>query len=180
MPAEATDSNSVAAPAGDEPMAIVPVVEETALARSDADVARQDGEQGDDAEEEEKSQLPEGFFDDPELDAKARGVEAPSVVTQRELEEGLKRFEKEMMVEREKAEEARNELDEDKAEELAAEEDEFQRSLQGRLDALRKRQAEAVNKSAAAAAEEQKEATAEAEEEDGDDSGSDVEFDWRA
>merc|ERR1711904_234261 len=71
MPTEATDSNSVAAPAGDEPMAIVPVVEETALARSDANSARQDGEQGDDAEEEEKSQLPEGFFDDPELDAKA-------------------------------------------------------------------------------------------------------------
>merc|ERR1719375_2706401 len=147
MPAEATDSNSVAAPAGDEPMAIVPVVEETALARSDANSARQDGEQGDDAEEEEKSQLPEGFFDDPELDAKARGVEAPSVVAQRELEEGLKRFEREMIVEREKAEEARNELEEDRNEEQAVEEEDLQRNLRDRLEALRQRKKEVYTKS---------------------------------
>lgn len=85
------------------------------------------------------SGLPEGFFDDPDLDAKVRGVEAPSDRAQRNLEEGLKRFEKEMLVEAEKAEEARHEIDEERYEQVAAEEDAFQRTLEGRLEELRKR-----------------------------------------
>lgn len=156
------------------PMEIVPASPETALLRADAETSK-----AAEAEEpEEDSQLPQGFFDDPELDAKARGIEAPAVIAQRELEEGLKKFEREMLVEREKAEEARNELDEDRHEELAAEEDEFQRTLQGRLESLRRRQAEAL-KSAPAPVVEEKCIAPEVEEE-GDDSGSDIDFDWRA
>merc|ERR1712113_788378 len=83
-------------------------------------------------------QLPEGFFDDPELDAKVRGVEAPSVRAQRELEEGMKRFQREMAIEIEQSEETRQDLDEDKFEEVAAEEEDFQTQLQDRLSALRK------------------------------------------
>jgi len=69
--------------------------------------------------------LPAGFFDDPEQDAKVRGVEAPSIRAQRELEEGLKRFERELLIETEKAEETRHELDEEKYEDAAAEEMQF-------------------------------------------------------
>merc|ERR1712039_535272 len=83
--------------------------------------------------------IPEGFFDDPELDAKARGVEAPSQRAERELEEGLKKFEREMAVEIEHAEETRHELDEEKAEEVLQEEEEFQTSLRDRITLLRKR-----------------------------------------
>eukprot|EP00418_Pyrodinium_bahamense_P039493 CAMPEP_0179208284 /NCGR_PEP_ID=MMETSP0796-20121207/103872_1 /TAXON_ID=73915 /ORGANISM="Pyrodinium bahamense, Strain pbaha01" /LENGTH=302 /DNA_ID=CAMNT_0020913233 /DNA_START=32 /DNA_END=936 /DNA_ORIENTATION=- len=97
-------------------------------AHSTAD-AEADGETG----VSSASELPEGFFDDPELDAKVRGVEAPSVRSQRELEEGLKRFEKEMEVEMEQSEETRHELDEAKYEQVAAEEVEFQGRLQSRL-----------------------------------------------
>jgi len=131
--------------------------------------------------------LPEGFFDDPEQDAKARGVEAPSVIAQRELEEGLKRFEKELIVEKEKAEEVRHEIDEEKYEQAAAEEEEFQRSLQGRLALLRKQSADkaalaAVAKAAAdKKAAEEKMAADEAEGgDDVDSDDSDVDFDWRA
>merc|ERR1711948_36420 len=80
--------------------------------------------------------------DDPEMDAKVRGIETPAQRHQRELEEGLKKFEREMVVEIEQAEETRNELDEEKAEYVAAEEEEFQSDLRGRLAALRKRAAE--------------------------------------
>lgn len=171
---------------GPAPLAIVPAEEaspiEVVAASSEAAVMRLFADTSKAAEPaepaEEGSQLPEGFFDNPELDAKARGIEAPAVVAQRELEEGLKRFEREMLIEREKAEEARNELDEEKFEELAVEEEEFQRTLQGRVEALRHRQAEAL-KSAPAPAVEESHVEAEVEEE-GDDSGSDIDFDWRA
>merc|ERR1712060_20214 len=119
---------------------------------------------------------------DPEADAKARGVETPSQKMQRELEEGLKKFEREMVVEIEQSEETRNELDEEKAEEVMAEEQDFQSNLRGRLAALRQRAAERDRVLQAAAEAAKKEAlqeTAEAED-PGDDSGSDVEFDWRA
>merc|ERR1712113_759079 len=122
--------------------------------------------------------LPEGFFDDPELDAKVRGIETPAQRHQRELEEGLKKFEREMVVEIEQAEETRNELDEEKAEYVAAEEEEFQSDLRGRLAALRKRAAD--RNAALQEAEKAKAATASNPEEtvvddaDGGDSGSDV------
>merc|ERR1719336_310624 len=78
-----------------------------------------------DADEDAASQLPEGFFDNPDLDAQVRGLEAPSVRQQRELEEGLKTFEREIAKETERAEETRHELDEQKYEEVAAEEEDF-------------------------------------------------------
>merc|ERR1712066_774569 len=89
-------------------------IREDALVRAGpSELARAaESDEGEGEELPSEPQLPVGFFDDPELDAKARGVEAPSVVAHRELEEGLKRFEKEMIVEREKAEEARNALEE--------------------------------------------------------------------
>lgn len=137
------------------------------------------------AEEDAGPSLPEGFFDDPDLDAKVRGAEAPSIKAQRELEEGLKRFEKEIVVEVEKAEEARHDIDEEKYERVFAEEQEFQSSLQGRLEKLRKIAAEKLSQrksesgtaaAAAAAADDAEDAGASG----GEDSGSDVEFDWRA
>merc|ERR1712176_801842 len=91
----------------------------------------------DEEAEQEEQALPAGFFDDPEADAKARGVETPSQRAQRELEDGLKKFEREMAVEIEQAEETRHELDEEKAEEVAEEEEEFQTSLRSRLADLR-------------------------------------------
>eukprot|EP00439_Symbiodinium_sp_Y106_P074394 s98_g14.t1 len=90
------------------------------------------------AEEGQDDQvLPEGFFDDPELDAKVRGMEAPSRKAEREIEEGLRRFEREMAAEQEKAEETRHAIDEKKYEALAAEEEEFQTQLESRLVKLR-------------------------------------------
>lgn len=147
------------------------------------------GDAEDQAEAEEGddpgSKLPAGFFDNPDLDAKARGQEAPSVRKVRELEEGLKRFEKEMLVETEIAEETRHELDEQKHEEVTAEEVEFQGKLQERLEFLRQqreraaqRKAESEKAAASAAAENTAAASADADGEDS--SGSDVEFDWRA
>merc|ERR1711957_876540 len=137
-------------------------------------------------EEEDTGALPAGFFDDPEQDARARGVEAPSQKMQRELEDGLKKFEREMAVQIEESEETRNELDEEKAEEVAAEEEDFQSSLRGRLAALRKRAAErdrVLQEAAAAATNSASEEMAVSNAEDGVDgvdSDSDVEFDWRA
>merc|ERR1711920_127056 len=128
--------------------------------------------------------LPEGFFDDPELDAKVRGIETPAQRAQRELEDGLKKFEREMVVEIEQAEETRNEIDEEKAGYVAAEEEEFQSDLRGRLATLRKRAAEKnrLAQEAAAAKQAEKDAAPAAvdDAEDAGDSGSDVEFDWRA
>merc|ERR1712061_528999 len=101
---------------------------------------------------------------------------------QRELEEGLKKFEREMVVEIEQSEETRNELDEEKAEEVLAEEQDFQSNLRGRLAALRKKAAErdrVLQAAAEAAKREAPQETTEAED-PADDSGSDVEFDWRA
>ncbi|CAE7949076.1 unnamed protein product [Symbiodinium sp. KB8] len=90
------------------------------------------------AEEGQDDQaLPEGFFDDPEQDAKVRGMEAPSRKAEREIEEGLRRFEREMAAEQEKAEETRHAIDEKKYEALAAEEEEFQTQLESRLVKLR-------------------------------------------
>merc|ERR1740123_784952 len=86
-------------------------------------------------------ELPQGFFDDPEMDAKVRGVEAPSERAKRELEEGLKRFEREMHLELEQSEETRHELDEERHEQVAEEEQELQGELHGRLQELRKRRA---------------------------------------
>merc|ERR1712146_579863 len=103
-------------------------------------------------QEEDKGQLPEGFFDDPELDAKVRGTEAPSVKAERELEEGLKRFEREMAQEQELAEEKRHEIDEEMYASTAADEQEFQSRLQSRLEALRKRTKDALAKKAEEAA----------------------------
>merc|ERR1712083_1226394 len=123
-------------------------------------------------DEETTGALPAGFFDDPELDAKARGVEAPSQRAQRELEEGLKKFEREMAVQIEESEETRNELDEEKAEEVAAEEEEFQSSLRGRLAALRKRAADrdrVLQETAKAAANRASDETAAGSVEDGED-----------
>mmetsp|Transcript_35334 Transcript_35334/g.77246 ORF Transcript_35334/g.77246 Transcript_35334/m.77246 type:complete len:341 (-) Transcript_35334:98-1120(-) len=125
--------------------------------------------------------LPSGFFDDPELDAKARGVEAPSVAAARELEEGLKRFEREIAVEQEQAEETRNEIDEERFVETTMEEEEFQKDLYGRIEALRKRR-KTVHLDGDSV--QQKELDTEglaAEEEDVDEgSDVDVDFDWRA
>eukprot|EP00427_Karlodinium_veneficum_P034239 CAMPEP_0169280006 /NCGR_PEP_ID=MMETSP1016-20121227/55343_1 /TAXON_ID=342587 /ORGANISM="Karlodinium micrum, Strain CCMP2283" /LENGTH=189 /DNA_ID=CAMNT_0009368235 /DNA_START=48 /DNA_END=614 /DNA_ORIENTATION=- len=140
-----SDSSTVEAGAQEEsvgPMPLVPA--EDAI----VPILSQDGEPKPEVEESELSepQLPEGFFDDPEQDAKARGVEAPSVIAQRDLEEGLKRFEKEMLIEREKAEEARNEIEEDRNEEQTAEEDAFQKNLRSRIEALHRKKAEVACK----------------------------------
>lgn len=139
--------------------------------------------------EEAPAGLPIGFFDDPDLDAKVRGAEAPSARTKRVLEEGLKKFEKEMVVETERAEETRHDLDEEKYEKAFEEEQEFQFTLVNKLQKL-KELAEAKRKAARESVERAKveeESTATkssanvAEEDDDDsDSGSDVEFDWRA
>jgi len=129
--------------------------------------------------------FPRVFFDDAELDAKVRGVEAPSVRAQRELEEGLKRFQREMVVETERAEETRHELDEDKYEKVFEEEQEFQSTLQQRLQKLREQAAVRSQKLQAKAAADGKAesgngAPEAAEDASDEDSGSDVEFDWRA
>jgi len=137
------------------------------------------------AEEEQPQGLPEGFFDDPELDAKVRGAEAPSKIAERELEEGLKRFEREMVAETEKAEETRHDLDEQKYEAAAADEQEFQKRLHARLAALRKKTQEGLSKkqteasAAAPATGAAGNANAEDDGEDDDDE-EDVAFDWRA
>lgn len=126
--------------------------------------------------------LPPGFFDDPELDAKVRGVEAPGIRAQRELEDGLKRFAREMASTQEQAEETRHELDEEKYAAAAAEEQEFQTELEARLAQLRAK-ASALNQrqkdaaivgGGAPAALDTDNAS-----DDGDD-GDDIGFDWRA
>lgn len=191
----ARSSSSAVALRGEEdedlPLAPSPMLGEIQLAATPAGSSEGSNKEADGSIEGEDADaapdLPEGFFDDPEQDAKARGVEAPSVIAQRELEEGLKRFEKEMAIEKEKAEEVRHEIDEAKYEQAAAEEEEFQRSLQGRLALLRKQSAEkaAIAAVAKAAAEkkaaEERMAAAEAEGgDDADSDDSDVDFDWRA
>merc|ERR1719217_308828 len=145
----------------------------------------EDGGEGEEAAEEVEPALPAGFFDDPEEDARARGVETPAERAKRELEEGLKKFEKEMAVEQEKAEETRHELDEERFEDQAQEENDFQSALLGRIQALRKKKDLKVQESAAKAAETARKAAedtaaAEAVAENEDDSGSDVDFDWRS
>ena len=127
-------------------------------------------------DEEEPKGLPEGFFDDPDMDAKMRGEEAPSKKAERELEEGLKRFEREMQAEQEKAEEKRHEIDEEKYEVAAAEEQDFQVQLQSRLEKLRQQTA---NRKLNLPKEEEK-----ADEDDtavdDDDDDDDLALDWRA
>lgn len=125
--------------------------------------------------EEEPKGLPEGFFDDPDMDAKMRGEEAPSKKAERELEEGLKRFEREMQAEQEKAEEKRHEIDEEKYAVAAAEEQDFQVQLQSRLEKLRQQTA---NRKLNLPKEEEK-----ADEDDtavDDDDDDDLALDWRA
>lgn len=132
------------------------------------------------AEEGQDDQvLPEGFFDDPELDAKVRGMEAPSRKAEREIEEGLRRFEREMAAEQEKAEETRHAIDEKKYEALAVEEEEFQTQLESRLVKLR--QAASERKKGSSAASAPTETVAESAEDDADDDeDADMDFDWRA
>jgi len=146
-------------------------------------------------------ELPEGFFDDPDMDAKVRGVEAPAERAKRELEEGLKRFEREMHLELEQSEETRHELDEERHEQVAEEEQELQSELHGRLKELRKRRAATAARKTQQQQQQQGggvEATTADASSDGsslpvgdaakatleplpdDGSGSDVEFDWRA
>jgi len=161
---------------------------QTEAGASQAEGPEAEAEASADSEDGAGKELPEGFFDDPELDAKVRGIEAPSVRNQRELEEGLKRFEREMAVEIEQSEETRHELDEEKYEQAAKEEEEFQGSLQSRLLELRKR-------AAAQSRQQQEERTAsstdapaavaandvgKASDAAGDNSDSDIEFDWRS
>ena len=125
--------------------------------------------------------LPEGFFDDPDADAKARGIEAPSVRVERELEEGMKKFEEEMAQETERAESTRHEIDEKRYEEAAGEEREFQLKLEARLRSLRK---EAQDKVALIQTKPCELAVAAPQgsepDEDSGASDGDVEFDWRA
>jgi len=167
-------------------MAIVPASD--ALVEADQNAEQEEkGEEGAEPETEGNelaTQLPPAFFDDRDTDAKVRGLEAPSIRESRELEEGLKKFEREINIEQEKAEETRHELDEAKYEKVAAEEAEYQGELQGRLAQLRERQrlrAEAAASASASAnaAAQSSNAGGEEEDEEGD-SGSDVEFDWRA
>lgn len=172
--------------AGELPLVALESPSEALELQARAAAAEAPAEGGAEAEAGLAAQLPPGFFDNPEMDAKVRGVEAPSVRAQRQLEEGLKRFEREIAVETERAEETRHDLDETKYEEVAAEEVEFQSRLQQRLMLLRKRaaarsqgerSASPVKEVGAAGGD----AVAEAEAADvGGDSGSDVEFDWRA
>lgn len=117
--------------------------------------------------------LPAGFFDDPDLDAKARGVEGPTARAKRELEDGIKRFEKEMLLEQERADETRHELDEEKAEEQMAEEEELQSHLLGRLSKLREMAAKRPKLSTP------KEAVSQAEDEE-EISDAELDVDWRA
>ena len=126
-------------------------------------------------DEEEPKGLPEGFFDDPDMDAKMRGEEAPSKKAERELEEGLKRFEREMQAEQEKAEEKRHEIDEEKYEVAAAEEQDFQVQLQSRLEKLRQQTA---NRKLNLPKEEEKAEDDTAVDDDDDDD--DLALDWRA
>jgi len=141
-------------------------------------------EEADDGEEQDGNvahELPIGFFDDPEQDAKARGVEAPSVVAERELEEGLKRFEKEMVVEQERAEETRQDIDERRYEDATAEEEAFQKTLHGRLERLRERAAaRSAEVAKGTATDREAEASADAADETSDSDGSDIGFDWRS
>eukprot|EP00438_Fugacium_kawagutii_P032405 Skav234908 [mRNA] locus=scaffold840:808083:809156:+ [translate_table: standard] len=128
-------------------------------------------------EEEEPKGLPEGFFDDPDMDAKMRGEEAPSKRAERELEEGLKRFEREMQAEQERAEEKRHVIDEEKYELAAVEEQEFQVQLQSRLEKLRQQTATRKLKLPKEDVEEKVEDGDEDEEDDDDE---DLALDWRA
>lgn len=138
-----------------------------------------------DAEAPESEGLPAGFFDDPERDAKARGIEAPALRQQRELEEGLKRFAREMATTQEEAEETRHELDEQKYEEAAAEEQEFQSDLDVRLAKLReraasRRHAEKVTAATLASGAPAPIDNIEDAANSDDDDAAEIEFDWRA
>mmetsp|Transcript_27222 Transcript_27222/g.62769 ORF Transcript_27222/g.62769 Transcript_27222/m.62769 type:complete len:361 (+) Transcript_27222:71-1153(+) len=146
-----------------------------------ADTLMQTADEEADAPEEKPQGLPEGFFDDPDADAWARGAEAPSERAERELEEGFKKFEKEMIIENELSEEARHRLDELRYEKIAAEEAAFQQSLQQKLDDLKLQAVDRMNRGSSQ--DDESSATAEdytAEADALEDSGSDIEFDWRA
>jgi len=138
--------------------------------------AAQEAPEAEDEGEEPKG-LPEGFFDDPDMDAKMRGEEAPSKRKERELEEGLKRFEREMQAEQEKAEETRHEIDEEKYAVAAAEEEEFQVQLQSRLEKLRQQTA---SRKLNLPKEEEEEKEEEIDDEGEDDDDEDLALDWRA
>lgn len=131
------------------------------------------------AEAEAQPQLPEGFFDDPDLDAKARGQEKPSEVAKRELEVELKKFEKEMAVVQEDSEIVRHEMDEEKYEKAAAEEDHFQEAMAKHLQGLRKKTEKAKTALQPSHAPAPKPAPIEDDEKEIE-SDEEVDFDWRA
>eukprot|EP00405_Crypthecodinium_cohnii_P044375 CAMPEP_0206581890 /NCGR_PEP_ID=MMETSP0325_2-20121206/34129_1 /ASSEMBLY_ACC=CAM_ASM_000347 /TAXON_ID=2866 /ORGANISM="Crypthecodinium cohnii, Strain Seligo" /LENGTH=304 /DNA_ID=CAMNT_0054088409 /DNA_START=98 /DNA_END=1009 /DNA_ORIENTATION=+ len=152
-----------------------------APAAAAAPEAEADPEADAEGDEEAQPTLPEGFFDNPDEDAKVRGVEAPSIRAQRELEEGLKKFEREMATETERMEETRHEIDEEKYDQLQAEEEEFQSSLAQRLNNLKAKSSEKMKNWKLNEQEEDPAViVARAMDEADEDSGSDVEFDWRA
>eukprot|EP00927_Polykrikos_kofoidii_P046304 TRINITY_DN40527_c0_g1_i1.p1 TRINITY_DN40527_c0_g1~~TRINITY_DN40527_c0_g1_i1.p1 ORF type:complete len:428 (-),score=111.96 TRINITY_DN40527_c0_g1_i1:139-1422(-) len=145
-----------------------------------------DDDRGDEVPHEQETKpdgLPEGFFDDPEADARARGVETPSERKKRELEDGMKRFAREIEVEQEKGEETRYELEEARFEEVVEDEEDFQHDLQSRIEVLRRRQSTKMQEAAEMTADVPVALNAgkgSDDEGDGEDSGSDVDFDWRA
>lgn len=134
-------------------------------------------------EEKPMSVIPEGFFDDPEQDAKVRGVEAPSARKERELTEGLKLFERQMEQEVEKSEATRHELDEEAYEKNFNLEQQKQKAYWNKLERLRKIREEKAAEAAAASAASatvDAEAGGDKDDDEGDSSGSDLDFDWRA
>ncbi|CAJ1381799.1 unnamed protein product [Effrenium voratum] len=104
---EPDEPEASAGPAAPEPGPAEPELAEPAAPSGPAVQGAAELVQGEGNDAEDDKGLPEGFFDDPDIDAKMRGMEAPSKKAERELEEGLKRFEREMQAEQEKAEETR-------------------------------------------------------------------------
>ncbi|CEM24433.1 unnamed protein product [Vitrella brassicaformis CCMP3155] len=83
-----------------------------------------------------ESPLPTGFFDDPEQDAKARGLEKPSWRRDRELESELKRFEAQMEIEQQKREWMQHRSDEEKAADDLEEQISLQKDYASRFERL--------------------------------------------
>jgi len=165
---------------GDREFGSVPTVASDAAQEPTTGIATQS--HGSESEETERNagEIPEGFFDDPEEDARARGIELPSVRARRELEVGLKRFEQEIAVETELAEETRQELDEGRHEDAANDEDAFQKSLQDRLEAFRQQTAAKLKYLEQTKKVPSEDTVDSLNASDENFSDSDVEFDWRA
>jgi len=122
--------------------------------------------------EEPKPKIPQGFFDNPTADAKARGTKKPKPI---DLNAEFEKLQAELKPELEQVEKQRAQEDEDAAVQKEMQEDEEQKSYQSRVEMLKLKKLELAQKRQKVQKKKKK------EEMDVElDVSSDLKFDWRA